>query len=371
MPIWKQFVEELTGRKNPLGPRVTDVNPRERERLFFLLAMMFKCGHTTSEGLRAVAKAFRSEGKEDVSAALQAIAHRVSQGKSMSKAMESEHILFTDLHRAAVMAGEVSDNMEQSFDTLRTLEGKKIASSRAGIAELLTPLLMMVLSLVSIFNTGLNTLPVMAKVREAQGKPLGAIPSGIMDTTGFIADSWYFLAAFFSVIGVTLYSMHNSANGRITLHRWVLNIPVYGKFITYGTYTDMLLYFPYMLASGVKPKQMIPIMEALATNTILKRRIESFNQVITAGGSMSEAMTKAGFPEIAVTPVQVSENYSGNSDSGVNSVMIEGMQHAHGILEEMLADTHRKFVATFSSLLWCIGGAFMLLDMVSIVLSQG
>ncbi len=369
MPTLKQFVDELTGQGNRLGPRVTNVAPRDRERLFFLMSMMFKCGHTTAEGLRSVAKAFRAENKDEMSAALHAIAQRVSQGKSLSKSMESEPVLFTDIHRAAILAGEASDNMEQSFDILRTLEAKKIASSRAGLMELLTPFLMMILSTISIFNTGLNTLPVMAKLRESQGKPLGSIPKGIMETTGILADHWYFIAAFFAVIAVMLYSMYTSPGGRVTLHGWILKFPIYGKFLKYKTYTSMLLYFPYMLASGVKPKQMIPIMEALATNAVLKQRIERFNQVITTGGSMSEAMHKAGFPEIVVTPVHVSENFAG-SGSGVNNVMIEGMQHAHGILEEMLNDTHRRFVAIFSALLWSIGGCLMLLDMVSIVLSQ-
>jgi general secretion pathway protein F len=368
--ILKQFVEELKGNTGPkLGPRVSSVSPRDRERLFFLMSMMFKSGHTTVDGLRAVAKAFIAEKQGDIAAALHTIAQRVAQGKPMSKAMEAEHVLFTDVHRAAVLAGEASDNMEQSFEILKVLEAKKIASSRAGLAELLTPMVMLVLSLISVFNTGVNTLPVMAKLREAQGKPLGSIPKGIMETTGFFAEHWYIVVALFLVLGVTMYSMYVSPGGRVMMHAWVLKVPIYGRFLAYKTYTNMLLYFPYMLSSGVKPKQMIPIMEALATNAILKRRVESFNHIITTGGSMSEAMHKAGFPEIAVTPVQVSENYAGDQ-SGVNNVMIEGMQHSHGILDEMLGDTHRRFVAVFSALLWSMGGTIMLMDMVSIVLSQ-
>lgn len=370
MSLMTTLSDALTGNKVRLGPRVKDVTPRERERLFFLMAMMFKCGHTTSEGLRAVARAFRSEKKEPLSAALHSIAQRVSQGKPLSKAMESEYYLFDDIHRAAVLAGEASNNMQQSFHILKVLETKRIASSRAGLAELLTPLFMMILSIVSIFNTGLNTLPVMAKVQEQQGKSISGIPLGIMETTQAVAGYWYIIFGLIAVAGITIYSLNQSIGGRLSLHGWVLKIPIYGQFLVYKTYTSMLLYFPYMLESGVKPKQMIPIMEALATNLVLKHKIESFNHVITAGGSMSEAMHKAGFPEIAVTPVQISENFAGSAD-GVNNVMIEGMQHSHEILENLLSDTHRKFVATFSAILWLCGGTFMLLDMVSIVLSQG
>jgi general secretion pathway protein F len=334
------------------------------------MGMMMKSGQTTSEALRAVAKAFRAEKKEDISAAMHAIAQKVSQGKSLSKAMETETVMFNDLHRAAILAGEAANNMQKSFEVLKVLEEKKIASSRSGLAELLTPALMLILSCISIFNTGLNTLPVMARLREAQGKPLGTIPEGIMLTTGFFADYWYVFATLFVMLVITLYSSYSTANGRAMLHRYELEIPIYGKFIAYKTYTNMLLYFPYMLASGVKPKQMIPIMEAISTNTILRRRIDKFNKVITTGGSMSEAMAQSGFPEIVVTPVSVSENYAG-SETGVNDVMIEGMIHAHGILERMLDDTYGRFVAVTSAILWAMGGCVMLLDMMSIVLSQG
>lgn len=371
MPTLKPFANAAAskGIAATLGPKVKEISGRDRERIFFLMAMMLKTGQTTSDSLRAVAKAFKSEGEENISNALNSLAGRVAQGKMLSKAMEAEYVMFTDIHRAAIMAGEASNNMQKSFDVLRVLEDKKIQSSRSGFAEIITPLIMMVLSMISIFNTGLNTLPIMAKLREAQGKPLGAIPQGIMSTTEVLADLWFFFAAAIIIILIVFFSMKNTPQGKLTIHKYILSIPIYGRFIAYRTYTNMLLYFPYMIASGVKPKQMIPIMEALATNVILKKRIDSFNHVITTGGQMSDAMRRAGFPEIAVTPVSVSENYV-SRDGNVNDVMIEGMEHAYGILERMLDDTHKKFITVFSSLLWALGAMIMLLDMMSIVLSQ-
>jgi type II secretory pathway component PulF len=259
--------------------------------------------------------------------------------------------------------------MQKSFEILRILEDKKINSARAGLAELLTPLLMLVLSLASIFNTGLSTLPVMAKLHEAQGKPLGMIPLGIMSTTAFCANYWYIFVGIILVAGVVIWSLNSSPSGRTTLHSLQLKIPVYGNFLIFQTYTQMLLYFPYLIASGVKPKQLIPIMESLAINLVLKRRIDQFNHVITTGGTLAEAMTRAGFPELIVTPVAVAENYAPTTGN-VNDVLIEGMQHAYTILERMLNDTHSKFISIASGILWILGGAVMMLDMLSIVLTQ-
>lgn len=361
--------ESLFSNENTLGPRVKQVKLRERERLFFLIGMMFRCGHTTADGLRTVARAFKSEGNKQIAGALHAMSQRVAQGKPLSKAMENEPVLFHDAHRAAVLAGEAANNMESSFTVLRELETKKINQSRHGMVELLTPLLLLVLSLASVFNTGMNTLPQMAKVAEAQGKSLPAIPQMVMNITNAIGHQWYLLAALILVGVAVLYSIRHSRGGKYLMHSWVLSIPVYGKYLAYQVYTNILLYFPHLLASGVRPKQMIPIMETMATNLVLKRRVEQFNHVITTGGSLSQAMDKAGFPEIAVTPVRVSENFAGETD-GVNNLMIEGMQHAHGILENMLEDTHRRFIAGASAILWFAGGMILLIDMVSIVLSQ-
>jgi type II secretory pathway component PulF len=252
---------------------------------------------------------------------------------------------------------------------LRVLEEKKILSSRAGMAEMLTPLMMLVLSVISIFNTGLNTLPVMAKLREQQGKPLGMIPLGIMSTTSFCAEYWYVFAGAAAILIAVFVSLVSNPHGRTLLHAAQLKVPIYGKFLAFHTYAQMLLYFPYLLASGVKPKQLIPIMEALATNVVIKRRIDQFNHVITTGGKLSEAMSRAGFPELVITPVGVAENYAPTSGN-TNDVLIEGMQHAHGILERMLNDTHANFVALFSGALWVLGGIVMMLDMLSIVLAQ-
>lgn len=353
----------------PGGGGGASIDPRDRERFFFFMAMMMKSGQTTSDALRAVARAFRAEKNDEVANAIAGLSQKVAQGKSLSQAMMTERKMFTDLHRAAVLAGEASNNMRKSFEILRILEEKKINSARAGMAELLTPLLMLFLSCISIFNTGLNTLPIMAKLREQQGKPLGLIPSGIMETTTFCSHYWYIFLAVFLTLIIGVWSLNSNPAGRTSLHALQLKVPVYGKYLIYETYTQMLLYFPYLIASGVKPKQLIPIMEGLATNIVLRRRIDQFNHVITTGGTLAEAMSRAGFPELIVTPVSVAENYA-PTEGNVNDVLIEGMQHAYTILERMLNDTHARFISVFSAFLWVIGGAVMMLDMLSIVLTQ-
>ena len=346
------------------------MDARDRERFFFFMAMMMKTGQTTGDALRAVARAFKAEHKDEIAVALSSLAQKVAQGKTLSAAMLAERGMFTDLHRAAILAGEAANNMQKSFEILRVLEDKQINSKRAGLAELLTPFLMMVLSIISIFNTGLNTLPVMKEVSEAQGKVMGMIPQGIMDTTAFAAQYWFVFVGMLLLGVVTIWSLNSNPAGRTTLHGLQLRVPIYGRYLIFYTYTQMLLYFPYLIASGVKPKQLIPIMEGLATNNVIKRRIEQFNHTITTGGTLAQAMSKSGFPEIIVTPVSVAENYA-PTNGNVNDVLIEGMQHAHAILERMLNDTQARFVGVFSAALWLMGGAIMMCDMLSIVLAQG
>lgn len=345
------------------------MSPRDRERFFFFMAMMMRTGQTTSEALKAVARAFKAEKNENIASAIGGMAQKVSQGKPLSQAMQAERNMFSDIHRAAVLAGEASNNMQKSFEVLRVLEDKKIAGARAGMAEMLTPLLMLVLSCASLMNTGINTLPTMAKISEAQGKTLGVIPKTIMSITHSIADSWMVILAAVVMVGVSLWSMNSNPGGRTMLHAAQLKIPIYGQFLVYRTYAQMLLYFPYLIASGVKPKQLIPIMEALATNVMIRKKIDQFNHVITTGGSLSDAMTRAGFPELIVTPVNVAENYA-PSEGNVNDVLIDGMTHAHGIIERMLEDTQKRFIGVFSAILWVAGGTVMMLDMLSIVLTQ-
>lgn len=362
-------ISKIFAGTSALGPKVRDISLSDRERLFFLMAQMLRSGQTSESGLRAVAKAFKSEGKDDISAGLLAIAQKTAQGKSLSKAAEVEYIMFTDVHRAAIMAGEASNNMYEAFSVLRKLEDKKMMSQRAGMAEMLTPMLMLALSMASLFNTGLNTMPNLLQMRKAQGKEPNPASQFVMDFTHGVADNWHILAALAVIFAIVSYSCIRTTQGRFWMDYYLLKIPLLGRFTAYKVYTNMLLYFPHLIRSGVKPKQMIPIMEALATNVILRRRIDMFNQVITTGGQMSEAMDKAGFPPIAVTPVKVSENYSGNQD-GVNDVMVEGMDHAYTILDRLLTDANRRFVSVFSATLWILGGATMLLEMLSIVFAQ-
>lgn len=359
-----------TFKPDPLGPKVREISGRDKERLFFLMAQMFRSGQTTESSLRTVARAFKAEKQEDIAGALTQIAQKVAQGKPMSQAIENERILFNDINRAAIMAGEASNDMHRAFTILRDLEEKSLSSNKNSMTEFLTPGAMLLMSIASILNTGMNVLPELAKVMEAQNKQLPLIADVVMRIALFVQDWWHVLLAVVAVVLVIFYTFVRTPNGRIWLDKFLVETPILGKFLSYSVYNNMLLYFPHLIASGVKPKQMIPIMETLATNLILRRRIDNFNQVITTGGQMAEAMEKAGFPDIAVTTVRVSEHYAASSN-GVNDAMIEGMQHAHVIIERMLNDTHKSFVTVISVTLWILGGAVMMTEMISIIFSQG
>lgn len=359
-----------TFKPDPLGPKVREISGRDKERLFFLMAQMFRSGQTTEASLRTVARAFKSEKKEDIASALTHIAQKVSQGKPMSMAIDNEKILFTDINRAAIMAGEAANDMYRAFTILRDLEQKTLASSRSSMTEFLTPGAMLLMSIASILNTGMNVLPELAKVMEAQNKKLPLVADTVMRVALFVHDWWHVMLAVVAVGLVTFYTFVRTPNGRLWFDKALVETPIFGKYLSYSVYNNMLLYFPHLIASGVKPKQMIPIMETLARNQILRRRIDNFNQVITTGGQMAEAMEKAGFPDIAVTPVKVSEHYAANA-AGVNDAMIEGMQHSHVIIERMLDETHQRFVTVVSVVLWILGGAVMMTEMISIIFSQG
>lgn len=366
MPISKIY--SLFAQEN-IGPKARDVAPKDRERVFFLLSQMFRAGQPSEASLRTVAKSFKTENKDDICNALNSIAYKVSQGRALSKACELEPVLFTDVHRAAILAGEAANEMYLSFKTLQELELQKINSAKSSKAELLTPALMLVFSLISIFNTGLNTLPQMVRVSEQEGRATNGAVDFVMSTTGFFADNWHYMIGFFATMLIVFFSMVKTPRGKYWWDSVLVNMPIYGKFLTYEVYNSMLLYFPRLIQSGVKPKQMIPIMKALSSNAVLVERVDIFNQVLTNGGQISEALEKAGFPEIAVTPVRVSEHYTA-ADSEVNDAMVEGMQHSHAIIARYLAESQGFFIATISVILWFLGGATMLLDMLSIIFSQ-
>lgn len=351
------------------GPKVRECSMKDRERVFFLLGMMFKAGAPTQKALRDVGTAFQIENKKDIAQALHGMAMRVSQGVPLSMAMQAEPVLFHSVHRAAVMAGEASNRMYESFRTMQQLEKKRMEQSSQGLTELLTPAGLLGMSFASIMNTGLNTLPVVAESLQAQGKAVPMLTRTVITITGWIGDNWVIIVALLVTLVVMLFSMSRTSDGRYWIDYYLLKIPIYGKFLAFKVYSNMLMYFPPMVESGVKPKQMIPIMEAMATNKVLKARIDIFNRVLTTGGQMSEAMDKAGFPEIVVTPMRISEHYT-SADDGVNDVMIEGMHHSYNIIERYMNDIHKRFIGIASVILWIGGGALMLTEMLSIMFGQ-
>ena len=93
-------------------------------------------------------------------------------------------------------------------------------------------------------------------------------------------------------------------------------------------------------------------------------------------------VTKVGANEgdVVKKGKSISSNYEGVNGSGslarekaknaVNDVMIDGMNHSYSILERDLSETYKSFIIIASTIIWLLGGVVMLIDMLSIVLSQ-
>src|SRR5690606_8629292 len=135
------------------------------------------------------------------------------------------------------------NNMHQAFAVLQKLEDKKMQSMRAGIAELLTPAAMLLLSCASIMNTGINTLPTLVKMRAAEGKEPSMAAEMIMHVTNTVADNWHILMAIVIIAAISIYSTVKTTQGRFWLDHYTLRIPLLGNYIAYKVYTSMLLYF--------------------------------------------------------------------------------------------------------------------------------
>ena len=233
---------------------------------------------------------------------------RIKSGSALSEAFEAQGDTFPKIYTASILAGERSGSLD---DVLRRYVEytKSMAQLRRKIRGALTyPIILLCAAFLLIAVLTTFVIPQFSSLYENMGSDLPGITTFVVGISSGVRDNIYWLGPVVALAIFGLLSWRRTENGRRTIDRWILRIPIVGDLVRQMTTAQLSRSLATLLAGGITVVESFQIALASVANRELLRSTEPALPKVREGKPFTESLAAAGWvPELATDMIGVGE----------------------------------------------------------------
>ena len=233
---------------------------------------------------------------------------RIKNGVALSDAFAAQGDTFPRIYTASILAGERSGNLDEVLR--RYVEyTKSIVALRRKIRGALTyPLILLTAAVILVGVLTTFVIPRFTAIFDNMGNKLPPITIFVVSISTAIQTNIIWLLPALIDLVILLLAWRRTENGRRTLDRWILKIPIVGELVRQMTTAQMTRSLATLLAGGITLVESFQIALSSVTNHELKRSTEPALVQIREGQAFTESLDRAGWvPKMAVDMIGVGE----------------------------------------------------------------
>lgn len=233
---------------------------------------------------------------------------RIKSGSALSEAFASQGETFPKIYTASILAGERSGNLDEVLR--RYVEyTKAIAQLRRKIRGALTyPILLLCAAAILVTVLTTFVIPQFSSLYDNMGTELPTITVVVVGFSSAIRENLFWLAPALAGVVAAIVSWRKTENGRRTMDRWILRIPIIGDLIRQMTTAQFSRSMATLLAGGITVVESFQIALASVANRELLRSTEPALPKVREGKPFTESLAEAGWvPELATDMIGVGE----------------------------------------------------------------
>jgi type IV pilus assembly protein PilC len=240
--------------------------------------------------------------------ALSDVEARINSGSALSEALAAQGETFPKIYTASILAGERSGNLD---DVLRRYVEytKALAQLRRKIRGALTyPIILLCSAFILITILTTFVIPQFSSLYDNIGGELPPITKFVVAVSSAVKANIYWILPALLIAGASFYSWRKTENGRRTIDRWILKIPIVGDLIKQLTMAQFSRSMGTLLRGGITVVESFQIGLQSIANRELLRSTEPALSKIREGKPFTDSLAAAGWaPELAIDMMGVGE----------------------------------------------------------------
>lgn len=235
------------------------------------------------------------------------ISKRIEGTGSLGESISAYPQIFPPFFVGSIRAGEQGGHLNDILEELvKSIENQEELESSLKQAMIYPILIMVVMSGVAGFYAFYLMPKMMALVKEL-GAPLPFLTRAIMAGTGMVRAFWIPIILFFLVSGIGLFIYSKTENGKYTMSFMKLRFPLFGPVVQKTVLAKFSHYLSLLLKTGFGLVPSLELLKGTIGNQSIIRAVETMQERINRGESLSESMKGLPFPPFMVSMVALGE----------------------------------------------------------------
>ncbi len=273
------------------------------------MAMLLRSGSGIVPAITAIKKQMK---KPQQAALLGQIVTDLEEGATLTDSLRKHPGTFDAVYCAITAAGEASGTMNDMYERLADIVGKRRAMRNKILGALAYPILL-ILMCVSILNVLLFfVLPRFRDMFVQLGVPTPTPTRLLLAAGGMMRDYWALWLAILVVLAGSMVWLLVGASGRQWLSNVQTQIPVFGRLRTLLIQAQVVRTMGMLLASRVGVLESLELVRRSTRNRRFQKLFDSVEDTVTSGGHVSTAFEESGLMQPQICQAIRTGEDSGN-----------------------------------------------------------
>lgn len=232
---------------------------------------------------------------------LEDIYQSVEQGDTLASSMQKHQKYFPNLLINMVEAGEVSGNLEISFDRM-ALNFEKEYKLQQSVQKAVTyPALVSIIAVVVIGVLITVVVPTFVGMFSDMGMDLPVTTRALLGMGEFMKTGWWLLLITIALIIAALKYYSTTEAGKITFGRLKLKIPIFGKLNTKVAASRFTRTMSTLLASGLPILKALDVTAKIVGNYVVEKGLLNAREQVSRGMPLAKPIKDMDVFEPMVT----------------------------------------------------------------------
>lgn len=258
--------------------------------------------------LQAITMLRRRATSVRLRAVLEDVEEGIRGGAALSQAFAAQGAIFPRIYTASILAGERSGALDEVLSRYVTYMRRSVGLRRKIRGALAYPMFLLAASLGMVVFLTVYVVPRMSELFAGFGGKLPLVTQIVLTISGTLTRNFFWIVPLIVIITVVVGIWSRTPQGRLTLDRWKLKIPLGGKLLVQLSVAQAARSLATLLAGGITLVESWEIAAESITNRELRRRSSEILPLIREGRSFTESLESAGWlPALAIDMIGIGE----------------------------------------------------------------
>ena len=235
------------------------------------------------------------------------IRDKVRGGGTLSDALKEQHV-FTNMYVNMVRAGEMGGTLEVTMERLADYMARAKALKDSVISAMIYPIILFVLSGVSLFVLLGKVVPSFKPMFEDAGVELPAVTQLVLSIAEFIQNYWWVIVLLIIAVIVAIKQKLKDSEFKLVWDTKLLKLPLFGDLFTRIDIARFSRTLGTLVDSGVPLLSGLQIAKKVINNSLLHQIISEASEKVKHGEPLAAGLDKEKeFPRLAQQLISVGE----------------------------------------------------------------